>query len=153
MPPHSCVRDAASRITGRRKAERYAAIHDADVGCGRPDRGLPYPGLNRQPGDVPLRQACDFADGHRVHSFQVQKNDLPIDGLECLNQCKQALHGPLFVDNGLAIAGVWHRVKFIQSDQGWCAGPTPADLRNGGVVRDAVDPGPKGAAPIRLIAA
>src|SRR5687767_15524013 len=42
--------------------------------------------------DVPRRQACDVADGRRVHAFEVEQHHLPIERCERVDQGEDPLH-------------------------------------------------------------
>ena len=65
-------------------------------------------------GYVPRRQACDFSDGCSVHLFEVEDDDLPVEGFESLNQGFQALQITVVVYENLGLSRVRKSLEIVQ---------------------------------------
>jgi len=101
-------------------------------------------------GDGTLRHADQLADCLCVHAFQIAEHHLTIERGELLNERPQppdlqpaieAVRGLGWIRRG--------RIELVQRDELMASKPEhPGNVCGGGVVGDAIDPRPQGAAPI-----
>lgn len=102
-------------------------------------------------GHVPRRQTRDFADGHRVHVFEIRDDDLAIERFELLDQPGQAVEIETPVRGGFVFGG--KHVEIFQSHQIFEDAALAKDVRRGDMVGNAIDPGPQRTAGVELLKA
>ena len=95
------------------------------------------------------RKSCDLSNRSRVQAFEVGENDLPVERFQLLNQIQQLVKSPVAICDLLAAVCVGEILQFLESDEGLRSRtPLLNDMRGGGIVRHAVDPGTKRASLI-----
>ena len=78
-------------------------------------------------GDVAGRDAGDLTNRRRVETFEIEEDDLPIEGPEAVNQPQQPVHGVALVDDGVRVL-VGLCFEFVEADEGRYAGLPPQHL-------------------------
>jgi hypothetical protein len=95
------------------------------------------------------RKSGNLSNRSRVQAFEVGENDLPVERFQLLNQIQQLVKSPVAICDLLAAVWVAEILQFIESDEGLRSRtPMLNDMRGGGIVRHAVNPGTKRASLI-----
>src|SRR5437660_10782650 len=92
-------------------------------------------------GHIARRDAGNLGDARGVGSFEVEKDHLPLDRLELLDEFAQPLQRLLLIERVAGIGSNRQIVNVVETDQRTIAGALmPDHMRRGHVVRDAIHP-------------
>ena len=96
--------------------------------------------MNLRPG-IAGRKAGDFRNRSRIHAFQIQEHDLPIEGPEPVDKFHETFQKDPLLAGPSMVGLVRQAFDFFEGDQRLQFGPMFADdIRCGRVVRYSVDP-------------